>query len=349
MQNPSFGQTESRRFPLLMRQWVIVTAAVAVVFGGWLGPFAGSTLGQERQAGKNTEKKEAELPEPVDSTLSTDDGLQLTLTYYASTKGMNSVPIVLLHGWKRSRNEYKVMAASLQSQGYAVIVPDLRGHGDSMRRKIHHREDTFNAATMPTNQFDMMVTEDMKTVKNFLWEKNNARELNIDKLCVVGEEMGASVALNFAYFDATGYGNDSPYYGSLKLGRFVKALVLISPVWSFRGLPLSEAIKDPAVQCHIAVLFLVGKQDPKAMGDAKRIYTFFEKCHPEPAINDKEEKIAKQTLFFGKLDTNLQGDKLLDSRFHLEELIGDFISRRLVKSDESKTWIWKERKLPYVE
>ena len=106
---------------------------------------------------------------------------------------------------------------------------------------------------MPPSQFGRMVTQDMKAVKDFLWEKNNAGELNIDKLCVVGSEMGASVALDFAAFDAAGYGNGAVYYGSRKLGRFVKALVLISPKWSVPGLPLGQAVKDPAVQsdiCH---------------------------------------------------------------------------------------------------
>jgi pimeloyl-ACP methyl ester carboxylesterase len=350
MQKPSLAQTESRRFSLPMRYVVIVTAAVAMVLGGWMGPFAGSAFGQEQKAVKKADKKdgdEVELPEPVDALVSTRDGVQLTLTYYASTKGIQSVPVVLLHGWKRSRNEYKAIAASLQSQGYAVIIPDLRGHGDSTRRKVGGREDTFNAALMSPAQFSAMVTEDMKAVKKFLWKRNNARELNIDKLCVVGEEMGASVALNFAHFDAVGYETGTPLYGNLKLGRFVKALVLISPAWSFRGLPLSDAMRDPTVQSDIAVLFLVGKQDPKAMDDAKRLYNLFEKWHPEPVTNDKDEKLAKQTLFFGKLDTNLQGDKLLDSRFHVQDIIANFLSLRLVKSDESKTWTWKERKWPY--
>ena len=62
--------------------------------------------------------------------------------------------------------------------------------------------------------------------------------MNIDKLCVVGSEMGASVALGFAAFDAVGYGSGAVYYGPRKLGRFVKALVLISPKWSVPGLPL---------------------------------------------------------------------------------------------------------------
>ena len=69
----------------------------------------------------------------------------------------------------------------------------------------------------------------MKAVKDFLWERNNAGELNIDKLCVVGAEMGASVALNFALADALDQDSNRVLRPDYKLGRFVKALVLISP------------------------------------------------------------------------------------------------------------------------
>ena len=184
--------------------------------------------------------------------------------------------------------------------GVAVIVPDLRGHGQSKLPKGVRKDESLDAANMPPSQFRLMVTEDMKAIKDFLWERNNAGELNIDKLCVVGAEMGASVALDFAVFDAAGYGAGSPYYGPLKLGAFVKALVLISPEWSFRGLPLRDALASPAVQRDIAMLILVGKQDAKALEAAKRIYGVVEKYHPEPTGDDK---LDKQTLLFGKLDT----------------------------------------------
>jgi len=141
-------------------------------------------------------------------------------------------------------------------------------------------------------------------------EKNNAGELNIDKLCVVGAEMGASVALNFAEYDAVGYDNKVPSYGPLKLGRFVKLLVLVSPKWSFTGLPLGHSVGNPVVKNDIALLILVGKQDPKAMKEAKRIHDVFEKSHPEP--RDDDDKLDKQTLVMLLFDTSLQGTKMLD-------------------------------------
>jgi pimeloyl-ACP methyl ester carboxylesterase len=304
---------------------------------------AAPAIAQQKAPAAKSDKDENKPPDPEDLMLQTDDGLQLALTYYRSLKGKQAVPIVLLHGFKQSRTEYKDLATTLQALGHAVIVPDLRGHGDSTRLR-GNRDEKLNAATMPPAQFTRMVGEDMKAVKNFLWQRNNAGELNIDKLCVVGADMGASVALDFAWFDAVGYDQGRIYYGPLKLGRFVKALVLISPEWAFRGLPLSRSTRNPVVQSDIAIMILVGQQDSKALSEAKRIHGIFERFHPEPTGDDR---LDKKTLFLGGLDTSLQGTKLLDPKFNVAGLIADFVHRRLVKSDESREWTWKERKFPH--
>jgi pimeloyl-ACP methyl ester carboxylesterase len=293
------------------------------------------------------ELKEGELPKPEDLVVRTDDGLELTLTYYAGTKGRQTIPVVLLHMWKQSRNDFKELAPALQALGYAVIVPDLRGHGESTRMKGPRGDATLSAATMPPQQFARMVGEDMQAVKKFLWERNNAGELNIDKLCVVGAEMGASVALNFALADARDQDYNPVRRADYKLGRFVKALVLISPERTFRGLPIQNAAAYPAVQRDIALLVIVGRQDPKALEQAKRIDGLFEKFHPEPSGDTTSEINDKKTLFFIKLDTSLQGTKLLDAKFDIQSAIADFIDRRLVKSEESREWTWKERKVPH--
>jgi hypothetical protein len=127
-----------------------------------------------------------------------------------------------------------------------------------------------------------------------------------------------------------------------QLGRFVKALVLLSPERVFHGLPIR--VREVQNIPDVAVLILVGKRDPKALEEAKRIDGMFVRYHPEPTGDDK---INKQTLFFGKLDTGLQGTKLLDPKFNVAALIADFIERRLVKSEESREWSWHERKVPH--
>ena len=184
----------------------------------------------------------------------------------------------------------------------------------------------------------------MRAVKDFLWQKNNAVELNIDKLVVVGAEMGASVALNFALADTVEQERNQVPRPDYKVGCFVKALVLISPELSFRGLPTRKAATYPHVQRDISVMILVGKQDAKALPEAKRLYGLFAKSHPEPVGDDK---LDKQMLFLGEFDTKLQGIKLLDPKFNLSAVIADFIQRRLVKSGAAKDWPWRERKFPY--
>ncbi len=337
-----------RRFPRRLWLSIALAAAVAVVFGV---EFSSSVSAQEKKPDTKNGKAGSPAKVEEDLVLRTHDGLQLAVTYYANAgdeleqgKGKNTIPIVLLHGLKQSRNDYKDLARALQKSGYAVIVPDLRGHGGSTRRIGDSRDDTLDAAKMSPGQFGLMVTQDMRAVKDFLWQKNNAGELNLDKLCVVGAEMGASVALNFALFDAVDQERNPVQRPDYKLGRFVKALVLISPELSFRGLLTRKAASYPPVQRDIAVMIVVGKQDAKALSEARRLYGIFAKSHPEPTGDDKADK---QTLFLGEFDTKLQGTKLLDPKFNLSAVIADFIQRRLVKSEAAKDWTWRERKFPY--
>ncbi len=324
-------------------RWFALWTAVALL-AGWSLAAPASAAAKDQPGTK--EKEKAEIPKAEDLELTTDDGLELTLTYYPGAKGKETVPIVLLHMWKQSRNDYKELAPALQALGYAVVVPDLRGHGESTHLKGARRDETLDAATMSPQQFTAMVNRDMKAIKTFLWERNNAGELNVDKLCVVGAEMGASVALNFALTDALDQDRNRVLRSDYKLGRFVKALVLISPPRSFRGLPLKQATAYPAVQRDIALLILVGNKNPKALEDARRIHGLFEKFHPEPTGDDKV-KLDKKTLFFGSLNTSLQGTKLLDPKFDVASIIADFIHRRLERSEESREWTWKERKVPH--
>jgi pimeloyl-ACP methyl ester carboxylesterase len=346
---------------LLPLRWVALWTAVVLMPGAvLLAPAAARAKDQSEKK----EKDKEEIPKPEDLVLRTGDGLELTLTYYPGTKGKETIPIVLLHMWKQSRNDYKDFAPALQAMGYAVVVPDLRGHGESTHLKGARRDETLKAASMPPAQFGAMVTQDMKAVKDFLWERNNAGALNIDKLCVVGAEMGASVALNFALADVWDQDRNRVIRSDYKLGRFVKALVLISPEPSSHGLALKAAAASPAIQHDIAMMILVGSKNAKALERANRIYGLFEKSHTE-LVGD--EKIDKCNLFFLRVNTSLQGTKLLepnmgvgielytraegakkfDAKVTVQELIADFIHRRLEKSEESRDWTWKERKVPH--
>jgi len=325
---------------------------VAMPLAALLLPLALGTAAawaQEKKPDKKKDEEKDEIPAPEDIQLITADGVQLTLTYYPGTKGAESIPVVLLHMWKGKRSDYRDLALHLQATGHAVIVPDLRGHGDSTIRKTLTKTETLKGANLTLPMLRGMVDGDMIAVREFLRQRNNAGKLNLNKLCIVGAEMGASVALDYARLDAVGYGEGnppgSPMYGGVQVGRFVKALVLLSPEMGFKGLNAKPALDNPVVRAEIPVLILVGKEPPsKPLKEAERIDTIMEKYHKEPA----DAKPDKKTLFFGRLETPHQGTKMLDvTGLNVDKRIALFIELRLIKSDEAKMLVWKKLPRPH--
>ena len=141
---------------------------------------------------RGADDEEDELPAPEEIVRTTVDGVVLHATYLPGTHEKDSVPIILLHGFKGSRHDFDGLATYLQTKGHAVIVPDLRGHGEStdIRRPGSDRNEKIDAGSLRQDDFLAMIAADVETVKTFLKEKNNEGELNIDKLCVVGAKWG---------------------------------------------------------------------------------------------------------------------------------------------------------------
>lgn len=291
----------------------------------------------ERGAGAARKRSAEELPPPVDisgSELLTQDGVALKATFFPGSKGKESVPIILLHSWKGSRKDYVTLAPMLWEAGHAVLVPDLRGHGQSTSAAGGAVE--LSAAKFGPADFNQMVQFDIETLKSFLIKKNNAGELNIEKLCVVGAEMGASVALNWALHDWSW-----PQYPGIKQGQHVKGLVLLSPERRFKGMNIEEALRNPLMHRFVSVYILFGNEDPKINSQMKLIHSTLAKLHPEPA---EGQEAKDQSLFYKALETKAQGTKLFDPRLGLnvEQRIEKFIQLRLV----SKDYPWSESKKP---
>ncbi len=269
-------------------------------------------------------------PPPADIVLRTRDGVALHATYYPSTLGKEAVPIVLLHGEKGSRGDFKAFALELQALGHAVIAPDLRGHGDSASPRGPDR-----ALALKPEDLANMVSQDMEAVKSFLVARNNAGELNIDKLCLVGAEMGSAVAVNFAARDWSW-----PVLATGKQGQDVKALVLISPAWTHRGLAINEAIEHPQVRSLLSVLIFAGERSTKERREAERLHKTLERLRPAPLPDDVA---GTQTLWLRTLPTSLQGTQLLnESRLGARQMIERFIELRLVDVQIP----WRERRSP---
>jgi alpha-beta hydrolase superfamily lysophospholipase len=271
--------------------------------------------------------KEKEIPDPEDIQLKTKDGLHLHATFYPGTAQKLAVPVILLHGIKGDRHEFANLALALQKVGHAVIAPDLRGHGESLEiDRTDGGSDKIEVESLKAGDVEDMVKFDLEAVKKFLVEKNNAGELNIDKLCVVGADMGALVAVDWAALDWSW-----PVFSSGKQGQDVKALVLISPESNVKGLKMTDAINDPEIRSKVAILLIAGRKGGKSAEEVNKLYRHFTKFH-----TDKSGPALDRLL----VEAKLQGAQLLgETSLGVEPVIIKFVNQQAKKATP-----WSERR-----
>ena len=95
-----------------------------------------------------------------------------TMHYVTAGSGY---PLVLLHGWPQSWYEWRKVIPAL-SEKYTVIVPDLRGAGDSGRPL-----DGYDKRTLAADVRELV------------------SQLGYEKVGVIGHDWGGSVSFFFAY------------------------------------------------------------------------------------------------------------------------------------------------------
>ena len=288
---------------------------------------------------------EKKIPEPEDITLETKDGVQLKCTWYAGINGKNTVPVIIVHGWDGNRGQYDRLALFLQSKeggGHAVIVPDLRGHGGSTTWKMPNGdEEDIDRERFTRNDIGAMVQYDMEAVKKHLMEENNAGDLNIELLTVIGSEFGGLIALGFAAQDWSWQ-----QLPTIKQGRDVKALVLISPAMSFKGVTALQPLKHEAVRKRLSVLIVAGRKDRYGYRDAKRMYSQLEPHHQLPRDATTDQIREKKDLFLFEPDTSLSGQQLITAPgLNVASTIKSFIDLRLV--DKREDFEWTDRTSPF--
>jgi len=318
----------------------------------WWGVNAPSARAQAK-------KTELTIPEPETVTVETKDGVSIRCTYYpggyieqqlpatekdkdkgkskAKNKveqkpGKDVVPIIMLHGWEGRRSEYDGLATFLQRQGHAVIALDLRGHGDSSNIKLPNGK-AVELDRMRSGDLESMLL-DIDAAKKFLMDKNNEGKLNIEMLCLVGSGFGGNLALNWAAYDWS-----RQALPAFKQGRDVKAVVLISPEQSFKGVTLNKALTHPFVQRELSLLLVYGDQERSPASDAQSIYSRLEKHR-----NTTSENPADRDLIKVALPTSLQGTRMLNARLPVVPQIAAFIGMRLANRKDS--FAWAERKSP---
>ena len=291
--------------------------------------FAAPANGQEGPA-KDEENKSA--PEKV--TLETKDKVELVCTYFPPTAprapadgsdtaaadtdsdsgkkseppaveiidGKRTIPYIILHDWESSREDTQALATFLSAQGNAVITPDLRGHGESIR--VAGVEESIDAADFNSAQI-MSTLEDIETCKRFLVKRNNAGELNIDMLTVIAIGETVPLATQWVVKDWTDF---APYKDGIKQGQDVKFLIMIAPEKKLGPFAMTRvtgaAIFSGETALPTIVSWAAGNKNAK---DSQSIYNRLQKKRPD----SKGQTANSQTLFQAPLkSSSLSGVKI---------------------------------------
>lgn len=280
---------------------------------------------------------EVKLPDPVEERLECIDGitkLVMHCTYYPSPlaaegRGKEVIPILLLHGRDGTRADYAFLGRFLQDQGHAVLVPDLRGHGDSSELIVGANRIKLDPDKLKKGDFNLMV-KDLESAKSWFLQKNNAEELNMEMLVVVGSDMSSVTAMNFALRDW-----EVPELISYKNCKDVKALVLLSPERFYEGTTMNVALKHPIVGHKLSIMIAEGKNNAKGMAESKKVLNLLERQHQE--TGGEKSKEDKEIVFYAE-DTKLQGTKLVTPSTRVAPIIAQFIQYRVRALQDGFPW-----------
>jgi pimeloyl-ACP methyl ester carboxylesterase len=313
---------------------VSLRACLCVCLAVLCGQFLGGAAAQQPP------RKEKEPPPAEEHVITTKDGVELHATWYPSTSGRNAAVVLFLHDFGGSRTDWRNLPADLQrSLDFAIVTLDLRGHGDSTQQvDPDGKERKLTAARLRPDDFVAMASQDVEAVKRWLIERNNNGELNIERLGIVGAGLGALVAAEWAQQD---WAYDK--LPSIKQGRDVKALALISPELHAKGLRAS-VLAEPPIRGQIGLQIIAGSGNGKAVRSARQVYNVVRRHYLDPPDSaPPEEVLAKKKLFLDiDYPTSLQGTKMLGERLGLEDRIARFLQIQLV----DREYPWQVRKSP---
>lgn len=280
--------------------------------------------------------------------LTTRDGVQLKISYFPGNarKGPQSkqtTPVIFLHDLKGSRAVFTPLVQKLMAAGkgegapsFAAVTVDLRAHGESTKL-ANNAQGELNASKLGKEDLIAMATADMDAVRNFLVDKNDEGDLNLNKLCLVGSGMGANVAANWALTDWS-----YPPLAVGKQGQDVKAVAMVSPRWSYNGLLMQGPMQFRALKERVAWMIVYGDKDPKFVTDAVRIRKQLEKFHPETDATGAKRTSGLTVL---NLNTKLEGDSLLTQvGGPAEDQIVKFLVDNVASTQQE--WIARRNRLP---
>ena len=278
--------------------------------------FTPSLFAQQKPAKPVIEEKE----------LLTKDDFKLKISYFKSTAGADAPVIVLLHGKRGTRLQWKGFASDLQQKGdFAVVTVDLRGHGESpFPKKAEIRKSDYQA----------MVALDMEAVKDFLLEEHTKKNLNMNKLGIVACEFSASVAILYTDLDWEKIPfNDSAIDSDrTPRGQDVQALALVSPDANTPGLSTNKAVAALRTLKR-PIVIAVGDKNTHDLSAANKIFD-------QLIVKKDKDREKEDPPYLWKYEENFSGMDLVTKNVNVRNHMFAFLTK-YVKEHQSE---WRDRR-----
>lgn len=326
---------------------------VAVGLVGWAAP---------RGSAQNPKS------EPV--TFDTADHVEISGTYWPSTKGKRGPVAILLHrtGSKSSEEGWKTLAEELQTEGFAVLTFDFRGHGGSVNvgakfwdmthNKMHVRRKAGPPpATVSFNDFQPRywpyLINDIAAARRFLERRyNDQGECNVSNMILVGAEDGATLGGLWVASEAkryrllqTGSKNDYPESKDIIACVWLSISNNLGPTG--KGISVQQQLPTwlkeggSATESKVPMVFVYGKKDTNGDGQAYRLAQTLRKGYMRGATKLPKDDPLKATGDYGVPETALQGAKLLSKS--TSEWIAKTYIPKLVIDEKKPLQEWEKR------
>lgn len=271
------------------------------------------------QGTKDKKDKDVEVSE---KTISTEDNVDLKLTYYSSRMGKESPVIILLHGKGGQRRQWDGYARQLQKEDFAVIAADLRGHGESTLPK---------KSELKKGDYEAMVVQDMEAIKSFVFDEHQLGRLNMNKLGIVACDASAGVALGAVQVDWSKepHDDDSDPQNRTPRGQDYCAVAIVSPDLSTPGLYVSKVASSLKQANDISFFIGCSEKIAPDFNAAKKL------AENLGSKKDKDDRVVVK-----KYPESVKGMDLVLRDNQLKRDIYDF----LVKHVKGHASSWKDRR-----